>query len=112
MSRNQDSERERLQRIRDRQIRDRDPGPRVKVEWKGDAAKTKQEPVFKLIWGALPRKAKGTVVGLFLGMLGSLAMGMLMPYPWNMVCGAIFFLVAIGVGTIVGASTDQGGYID
>jgi hypothetical protein len=106
-----DQERERLAKLREKQLQSRDPGPRVDVKWKGEKA-IRREPWLKLLIKGLPPAARGAVVGMVFGILVSVAMGLLMPYPFGAVCGSIFFLVAIGVGAVVGNATDQGSLAD
>ncbi len=105
-----ESERERLARLREKQLRDRDPGPGVKVKWKGPEA-VKKEPFFKDFFGVLPRKVQGAIVGGLFGLIVSIASSALIPEPFGWVCGGVFFLIAIGVGVIVGGAADQGGYM-
>jgi hypothetical protein len=92
-------ERERIQRLRDQQIKARDPGPRIKVEWKGESDRKKQEPALKMIFGVLPAKAKGGLIGMAIGLVVSLVMGVLMPEPWGSVCGAIVFWLRSASGS-------------
>lgn len=105
-----DRERERLQRLRERQLQDRAPGPTVKVRWK--KTQPRHEPWLTLFWTALPGRARGALIGFLLGMAGSVVLGIVAPEPWGMICGALVFLTAILVGMIVGKATDQTGLID
>lgn len=105
-----ESERERLKRLREKQLRDRDPGPGVKVKWKGPQA-AKRESLWKETFGVLPRKVQGAIVGGLFGLIVSIASAALIPDPFGWVCGGVFFLIAIGVGVIVGNATDHGGYM-
>ena len=106
-----DQERDRLRKLQERQLRDRDPGPRAKVEWKGDAAR-RHTPWHKLILIALPPAVKGALVAIVFGTIAVILMALLMPDPWGSVCGLIVFIGVIPIGIIVGRATDQGGYMD
>lgn len=106
-----DQERERLRKLRERQLRERDPGPRVKVEWKGDSA-IKKEPLLQLIWSGLPYGARGGLIGLLIGTIALIAMSMALPQPWGSGCGALVLVGVIPMGIILGRATDQGGYMD
>ncbi len=105
-----DRERERLQRLRERQLQDRAPGPTVKVRWK--KTPPQHEPWLTLFWAALPGRAKGALIGFLLGMVFSVVLGIVAPPPWGMICGTLVFLAAIVVGMIIGRVTDQGSLVD
>jgi len=106
-----DRERERLARLREKQLRDRDPGSSVKVKWKGESA-IKKEPLMKEVFGVLPGKVQGAIVGGVFGIVVSIVAGLVIPDPFGLVCGSVAFLVAIGVGMVVGNSTDKGSMLD
>ena len=106
-----DRERERLARLREQQLRARDPGSSVKVKWKGESA-IKKEPLLKEFFGVLPGKAQGAIVGGLFGIVVSVAAGLLIPDPFGWVCGSMAFVAGIGMGFVVGNATDHGGQMD
>jgi hypothetical protein len=106
-----DREQERLTRLREQQLRARDPGSSVKVKWKGESA-VKNEPLTKEIFGVLPGKVQGAIVGGLFGIVISIVAGLVIPDPFGWVCGSVAFLVAIGVGMVVGNATDKGSMLD
>lgn len=106
-----DRERERLVRLREQQLRARDPGSGVKVKWKGESA-IKKEPLMKEIFGVLPGKVQGAIVGGLFGIVVSIGAGLVIPDPFGWVCGSVAFVVAIGVGAVVGNATDRGSMVD
>ncbi len=105
-----DRERERLERLRQRQLADRDPDPRVKVKWKGQAAR-RQENLLKSLFATLPPKVKGMTLGGLVGVALGIAVEFLLPPGWAL-CGVAVFLLCIVLGMILGATTDQGGYME
>jgi hypothetical protein len=107
-----DRERERLVRLREKQLRDRDPGASVKVKWKDESAFKKNESLWKEIFGVLPGKVQGAIVGGLFGIVISIVAGLVIPDPFGWVCGSVAFLVAIGMGMVVGNATDHGSQMD
>ena len=110
MSNRQEHERERLRRLQENQLRARDPGPRVKVDWKNVKPK-KQEPLLQAIWKTIPGRGKGLLFGFLFGLVASIvitnAISGMWPGPWGAICGAAFFLTALAVGTYVGKVTED-----
>jgi hypothetical protein len=106
-----DRERDRLARLREQQLRARDPGSSVKVKWKGESA-VKREPLMKEVFGVLPGKVQGAIVGGLFGIVISIVAGLVIPDPFGWVCGSVAFLVAIGMGAVVGNATDKGSLVD
>lgn len=110
MSTNDDRERQRLRQLQERQLRDRDPGPRVKVDWKNVKPK-KQEPLLKALWKTIPGRGKGLLFGFIFGTVFSIVItnniSALWPGPYGWICGAAFFLTALALGTYVGKVTED-----
>lgn len=106
-----ESERERLERLRAKQLKDREPGPTVKVEWKGKSAQ-KQEPFLKEFFSVLPPRAKGAIYGFAIGAVLSFASSLLMPSDWAVICGTVALLVTTVMGVLIAGGTDLGGFAD
>ena len=107
-----DRERERLVRLREQQLRARDPGSSVKVKWKDESAFKKNGSLWKEIFGVLPGKVQGAIVGGLFGIGVSVAAGLLIPDPFGWICGSMAFLAGIGMGFVVGNATDKGSLLD
>ncbi len=106
-----ESERERLARLRDKQLKDRDPGPTVKVNWKGKSAR-KQDPLLKEFFSVLPPRAKGAVIGFGMGAVLSIASGLILPTDWGVICGTFALIACPVIGTLIAGGTDLGGFAD
>lgn len=112
---NQD-ERERLARLRERQLRQRDPGPGVKVNWKETTPK-KRKPLMEELFGALPRHVKGGLIGLVIGIVLMIVVQFLVANVWQlpaewMLCGVVALLIPPVLGIIIARGTDLGGFAD
>lgn len=101
-----DKERERIQRIRDQQIKARDPGQKVNVQWKDESAK-KQGSLVKEIFGVFPGKVKGAVVGLVIGIIFYFIIQLVLPVEWKALCGLLVILVCLILGMILGNTMDH-----
>ncbi|GAB4574326.1 MAG: hypothetical protein Kow0077_20310 [Anaerolineae bacterium] len=119
MSNASDQERERLQRLRDRQLQARDPGAPVKVKWKGGQP-TRQEPLLTAIWRTLPGRGKGLLFGFLFGVVFSIVVTNAItavvagwelegvpPTLIGALCGGAFFVVSMAVGMIIGKATED-----
>ncbi len=110
------NEQERLARLRARQLQERDPGPGVKVDWKGPRPQ-KRKPLMEELFGALPRHVKGGLIGLVIGIVLMIAVQYLIANVWNlppewMVCGVVALLISPVLGIIIARGTDLGGFAD
>ena len=119
MSSNDDRERARLQRLQEQQLRARDPGPRVKVDWKNVKPK-KQEPLLASIWHAIPGRGRGLLFGFFMGIFFSIvinyavsavlaerAIEQLNPAIAGAICGGAAFVASMALGAYLGKITED-----
>ncbi len=105
-----DDERERLERLRAKQLADRDPGGALKVEWKGERAR-KQGSLFQEIFGVLPRHVQGGLIGLGIGIVLLLVIQFLVINVWGLpaewgLCGLAAMALSIIMGIIIARGTD------
>lgn len=110
MSNSENRERRRLQQLQEQQLRARDPGPRVKVDWKNVKPK-KQEPFLQALWNTIPGRGRGLLFGFILGTVFSIVItnniSAMWPGPFGWICGAAFFITALALGTYVGKVTED-----
>jgi hypothetical protein len=105
MSSQHNRERERLQRLQAAQLRARAPASRVKSGRKIVSSRSQEAPL-RSIWRSIPGRGKGLLYGLAFGIVFSIvitgAIGGIAPAPFGAICGGVFFLVALAVGTFLG----------
>ncbi len=105
-----DKDRERYKRIRDAQLKKRDPGPKIKgVNWKTEPRPHK--PFLVDLLDLLPSRYKGLAVGLVLGAVGLIACVLLLPGDFK-VLGLLPLLICGVVGFVIGAVTDKDKWVD
>ena len=97
-----ESEVERIQRLRAARLKDRDPGAKIKVQWKGQSAR-KQEPLLKEIWSVFPGRVQGALVGIAFYFVAQMAL----PDEWKSLCGLTVILLAVVLGMIIGKVMDK-----
>ena len=99
---NEDRELERLKRIRDRQLRARDPQVKQrKIQRNITAKRRKAVRKFSLreILAEIPHKVKGALIGAVIGMVISIVLPMFIEAYWVDIVGiaAIFVLAIVGL---------------
>jgi hypothetical protein len=101
----------RLQRIRDQQLRDRDPHAkknaqyqRVLTQYQGREKKISLRSVVN----DLPAKFWYMIIGALLGAVLALALLILIPEPWVKTVGWIAILFGLVSGRVLGAARDWG----
>lgn len=108
-----EKERERYQRLRDEQIKARDPG-KSKIrnyDWERHAergreintkrAKEAQKPLLIAIYEVLPGRAQAAIIGFMIGLIPAVAGLILLDGEWRMLA-IIPPLVLAGVGYLIG----------
>lgn len=103
-----EDDKERARRIQEQQIRARDPGPsKIRgYDWDKHAQrsrqvhKSRQKPLLVDLFDILPRRWKGAVVGLAVGLLPLIAGQVFLPGDWKilgllglMICGVVGFVI-------------------
>jgi hypothetical protein len=99
----EERERQRLQRLRDAQIRSRDPGPSKiqHYDWSRQKAAPKPRPLLAELLDLLPTRIRGFLIGLFLGLVIVIIVGYLA--PGAEVVGLIGLLLTTIVGYVLGS---------
>ncbi len=105
-----ESEQERLRRLRDQQIRARDPlvkerkvGQRVAAQ---QHKKRKNESFIRDSLGGVSHKAKGAYIGALLGLMIMLLLPMIMESRTANIIGIAAIPFTIALGVLIGASFD------
>jgi hypothetical protein len=103
-----EKERERARRIRDAQIEQRDPGPRIKdVNWTREGQpKRKPEPLLVSMFNVLPGRYQGALIGLVLGLLLVIVAVLVLPSDLK-ILGLAGLLICCVLGFAVGGATDK-----
>ncbi len=105
-------ERERIQRLRDAQINQRNPGEsKIRgYDWaahakRGQQIKKKtQKPLLVDLYQVLPSRWKGALVGFAVGLVPLLAGQIFLEGDWKLL-GLVGMLVCLIVGFVIGAAT-------
>ncbi len=107
---NRESEQERLRRLRDKQIRARDPQVKERKVGRQVAAqqrkKRKNESFIRDSAGAVSHKVRGAFLGALLGLLVMLLLPMVMEGRMADILGIVAFPFLIALGVLIGASFD------
>ncbi|MBL6982855.1 MAG: hypothetical protein ISR58_16905 [Anaerolineales bacterium] len=107
---NPESEQERLKRLRDQQIRARDPQIKERKVGRQVAAQQRQrrksESFIRDAFGAVSHKAKGVYIGALLGLAIMLLLPMVMEGKMANIIGIAAFPFLIALGLLIGASFD------
>jgi hypothetical protein len=106
-----ESEEERIRRLRDAQIRARDPGPsKIKgYDWSAHARrgaqikKKRQRTLLVDLFDALPARWKGVAGGFVFGLIFMVAAQVFLTGEWRLL-GLVGLLISMVVGYIVGTS--------
>ncbi len=104
-----ESDAERLRRLRERQLRDRDPLARQR-RLDGEIARKQRRlrQSFSLgrMWAEIPHRWRGLILGLIVGLLLLLAAPSLIAAPWGTCLGAATLPFAALIGFLVGRYQD------
>ena len=106
-SRNQ--EQERLKRLRDRQLSDRDPLVKQRQFQRVSAQrerKIRKPYSLRKMWGDIPHAWKGSFYGILLGMAMLIILPSFWISPWAFPCSAASILVFAVIGVIIGRAFD------
>jgi Flp pilus assembly protein TadB len=107
---NNNQEQERLKRLRDRQLTDRDPGVK-KREFQRQSVERERRAyrplTFKDAWADIPHIWKGMFFGLILGLVGAFVITSLWVSPWAWVVSIVLLLVFIMFGVMIGRAADS-----
>jgi len=104
-----DQESERLKRIRDRQLKDRDPLVKERSFQHVTSVKEKRmQKRFSLVkeWMAVPHVVKNPLYCLIIGAIITVALPMIITTPYTFYIGAIITIVIIIAGTVAGVIMD------
>lgn len=105
-----DQELERLKRLRERQLSDRDPlvkqrqFQRASSQRERRIAKTPYS--FGRMWKDIPHAWKGFLYGLVLGTIVLITLPIFWISPWAVPCSAATIVVFVIVGVIIGRAND------
>lgn len=97
----EERERQRLQRLRDSQVRSRDPGPsKIRhYDWSNQRQRPRENPLH-MIFGVIPTRVRGLAFGLLFGIV--LALLIVVLAPSLEIIGVLLIPVAAVVGWIIG----------
>lgn len=104
-----DQEQDRLKRLRDRQLADRDPGVKKREFHRQSLARERRayRPLtFKDAWMDLPHIWKGMFYGLVLGLIGLFTITSLWISPWAWVASLFLLVVFLVIGMVIGHGAD------
>ncbi len=104
-----ETEAERLRRLRERQLRDRDPLARQRQLDREIARKQRRmRESFSLrqMWADIPRRWRGLLLGLVVGLLLLLAAPSLVADPWGVCLGVAGLPFAALIGFLIGRYQD------
>lgn len=97
----EERERQRVARLRQSQIRSRDPGPSKIRHYDWSKQKPKQrKPLLNEIFGVFPTRIRGLAFGLLVGIILAIIVQIVAP-DW-VILGVLLMLVATVVGYILG----------
>jgi len=103
------SEQERLRRLRDGQLKDRDPHTKQRAFYRASYQREQRlrKPLsFKEEWAKIPHSWKIPFFGLILGMVGLVAITSLWISRWALPCGLVATLIFVVVGFSIGKALD------
>ena len=103
-------EQERLKRLRERQLADRDPHVRQRQFQRMTAQREKKHRrpySFGKMWSDIPHTWKGFFYGAVLGTVVLLVLPMAWPSPWAIPCSAMALIVFAMFGVILGRAIDS-----
>ncbi|MBZ0279048.1 MAG: hypothetical protein K8I60_23080 [Anaerolineae bacterium] len=112
MSSNKERERQRIQRIRDAQLNQRNPGD-SKIpgyDWSAHARRGKEikkkteKPLPVELYQLLPSRWKGALSGFLVGLIPLIAGQIFLEGDWKLL-GLVGMLVCLIVGFVIGAAT-------
>jgi hypothetical protein len=106
------NERERLQRLRDAQVKARDPGPSKirNYDWQKHAARGKQiqakrqagqRPFLLELFALMPKRYQGAAVGVAIGLIPAIAGRLLLSGEWVLLAVVplmVFGMIGYGIG--------------
>jgi hypothetical protein len=104
-----ESEAERLKRLREKQLRDRDPLEHERKFQRNSSVKEKrmQKPIsLKEDWRKVPYIVKIPLLTLILGIVGTLILPLLWDWQYSTFAGAGVTIVAILFGAVLGNAID------
>lgn len=104
-----ESETERLKRLREKQLRDRDPLERERKFQRNSSVKEKrmQKPIsLKEDWGKIAHVIKMPIYALIFGGIGTIILTKVWISPYAIYAGAGATLVLLIFGVIVGSAVD------
>ncbi|MCB0103973.1 MAG: hypothetical protein H6635_09660 [Anaerolineales bacterium] len=104
-----DREQDRLKRLRERQIADRDPLVKQRNVQRGISTKARRmRKPFKLsgAWEDLPHTIRMPAYGLLLGIISTLILPLVWASPYAIWAGVIILVLLILLGIVIGGSLD------
>ncbi len=108
MSPSNNDDLEHLQRIRDRQIADRDPsGTRQKYSKQyGRQTRSRKPTTMKGVLNVFPNWMKGAFLGVIVGFIAWVVMSVTLDAAWVDWAGLAAVVILAGIGAFVGSSFD------
>jgi hypothetical protein len=107
---NYNQEQERLKRLRDRQIADRDPSVKGREFSRQSVVRERRayKPLtLKGIWSDIPHIWKGAFYGLLIGLAAMFVLTYLWDSIWVFIGSIVFTLVSILFGFLIGRAADS-----
>lgn len=107
----QEDEVKRIQRLRDQQIRDRDPTAKKTAQYRHAVAKYKKRQkriTLRSVINDLPAKIWFMVIGGLLGAVLAIALLILIDEPWVKAVSWIIIIFGLVSGRVMGATRDWG----
>ncbi|MBN2387358.1 MAG: hypothetical protein JXB85_10080 [Anaerolineales bacterium] len=108
---NNSNEQERLRRLRERQLADRDPLVKEREFQRRSVAKERKAAARRYTlrdaWSEIPHIIKGPLYGFLLGLGVCLVLPALWQSPWALPCGAGLAALFIGMGALLGRAVDS-----
>jgi hypothetical protein len=109
----EEQERRRLERLRQQQLGTRDPGAsKIKgYDWsihaqRSKALKRRRQSIFGEVFGVLPTRFRGVLIGGLVGSVGSIIILVLVPDTWKPLALVPLLICAIG-GWVLGATIQE-----
>ena len=107
----QEDEIRRLQRLREQQLKSRDPTAKQTKQYQRTVSRYRshqKKMTMKSIINDLPAKFWYMVIGTLLGVVIALALNIFFPQPWVRMVSWVFVLFGLVGGRLVGAARDWG----
>ena len=107
----QDDEIRRLQRLRDEQLRTRDPTAKERAKQRRIAARRRSTRKKTTVWTVItdfPAKWLLMIVGALIGLLIALIINILVQAQWAQIVGGVVVVFGLVVGRVLGAVRDWG----